>query len=101
MQVHLKVNNFLDTRPIRNTIGYIKGAMEPEKYVIIGNHHDAWVYGAIDPNSGTTVVIETARVFKAVMNATGWRPRRTIVFGSWDSEEYGLHGSNEWVEVCN
>ncbi len=73
--------------------------MEPEKYVLLGNHHDAWVYGGMDPNSGTAVMIETARVFKSVMNATGWRPRRTIVFCSWDSEEYGLQGSDEWVEV--
>ena len=100
MQVHLQVNNYLDTRTIRNSIGYIKGDVEPEKYVLLGNHHDAWVYGAMDPSSGTAVIVETARVFKAVMNATGWRPRRTLMFCVWDSEEYGLHGSNEWVEVC-
>lgn len=97
--MRLKVTNYLDRRHIKNTIGYIKGAIEPEKYVILGNHHDAWVYGARDPNGATAVLVETARVFKAVMNATGWRPRRTLVFCSWDAEEYGLIGSDEWIEV--
>lgn len=66
--------------------------------MIYGNHRDAWVFGAIDPSSGTTVMMEIARAF-GVAYKEGWRPRRTILFCSWGAEEYGLIGSNEWVEV--
>lgn len=66
--------------------------------MLIGNHRDAWVFGAIDPSSGTAVILEAARAYgEAVRN--GWRPRRTIVFCSWGAEEYSLIGSTEWVEV--
>ena len=69
-----------------------------DRYIILGNHRDAWVFGAIDPSSGTCVMIELARAFSHLLK-TGWRPRRSILFCSWSGEEYGLHGSTEWVEV--
>ena len=69
-----------------------------DRYILIGNHRDAWVFGAIDPTSGTAVLMELSRAF-GVMLKQGWRPRRTIIFCSWGSEEYGLIGSTEWVEV--
>ncbi len=72
--------------------------MEPDRYVIIGNHYDAWVYGAVDPNSGTAVMLETSRVLGSLVNESLWRPERTIVFCAWDGEEYGLLGSTEWIE---
>ncbi|XP_038053369.1 putative N-acetylated-alpha-linked acidic dipeptidase [Patiria miniata] len=80
-----------------NVIGTIKGSVEPDRYVIIGNHRDAWGYGAIDPSSGTACLMEMSRVIGQLVK-DGWRPRRTIMFGSWGAEEYGLIGSNEWVE---
>ncbi|KAI8337463.1 hypothetical protein BC941DRAFT_452316 [Chlamydoabsidia padenii] len=83
--------------PIWNVIGVINGTEEPEHAVIFGNHRDAWVYGAVDPSSGSAVLLETARVFGELLK-TGWRPRRTIILASWDAEEYGLVGSTEWVE---
>lgn len=83
--------------PIWNVIGKIEGTEEPEKAIILGNHRDAWVYGAVDPSSGSAALMELARVFGALLK-TGWRPRRTIVLASWDAEEYGLVGSTEWVE---
>ena len=64
----------------------------------MGNHRDAWVFGAIDPSSGTAVQLELARAFGTMLNQ-GWKPRRTIVFCSWGAEEYALIGSTEWVEV--
>ena len=64
----------------------------------MGNHRDAWVFGAIDPSSGTAVQLELARALGEMLKQ-GWRPRRTIVFCSWGAEEYGLIGSSEWVEV--
>ncbi|KAB7496033.1 putative zinc metalloprotease TRE2 [Armadillidium nasatum] len=80
-----------------NVIGIIKGSIEPDRYVMIGNHRDAWGYGAIDPSSGTAQVLETARVFGTFLKE-GWRPRRTIIFCSWGAEEFSLIGSSEWVE---
>ncbi|KAI8565454.1 hypothetical protein RHMOL_Rhmol03G0260600 [Rhododendron molle] len=84
------------------------GAEEPDRYaqnvlhqqkrfVILGNHRDAWTFGAVDPNSGTAALLELAeRLGK--LQKTGWKPRRTLVFCNWDAEEYGLIGSTEWVE---
>jgi N-acetylated-alpha-linked acidic dipeptidase len=83
--------------PIWNVISRIEGAEEPDKAIILGNHRDAWVYGGVDPSSGSASLLELARVFGELLK-TGWRPRRTIVLASWDAEEYGLVGSTEWVE---
>ena len=84
-------------RSIYNIFGIIRGTEEPERWVILGNHRDAWNHGAIDPNSGTTSWLETARGLAEAV-AKGWRPRRTILLASWDAEEYGLVGSVEWGE---
>ncbi|KAL3873958.1 hypothetical protein ACJMK2_037033 [Sinanodonta woodiana] len=81
-----------------NTIGILRGQVEPDRYVIIGNHRDAWVFGAIDPSSGTAVMMEIARAMGHIKKTKNWRPRRSILFCSWGAEEYGLIGSTEWVE---
>ncbi|TVU35166.1 hypothetical protein EJB05_17042, partial [Eragrostis curvula] len=44
---------------IENVFAIIEGAEEPDRYVILGNHRDAWTFGAADPNSGTAAMIET------------------------------------------
>ena len=85
-------------RPIFNVIGRIPGSDQPDRWVILGNHADAWTFGAADPNSGTASWLETARALGAARRA-GWQPRRTIVLASWDAEEYGLVGSTEWGEA--
>ncbi|GMF65891.1 unnamed protein product [Phytophthora lilii] len=82
---------------IWDVIGTIEGSEEPDKRVVLGNHRDAWVYGAVDPSSGSATLMEIARGFGDLLES-GWRPRRTIVLGSWDGEEYALLGSTEWVE---
>ncbi|KAG6615129.1 Glutamate carboxypeptidase [Phytophthora cinnamomi] len=82
---------------IWDVIGTIEGAEEPEKRVVLGNHRDAWVCGAVDPSSGSATLMEIARGLGDLLE-TGWRPRRTIVLGSWDGEEYALLGSTEWAE---
>ncbi len=84
-------------RTIWNVIGKISGREFPGEWVTSGNHRDAWVYGAVDPNSGTAAQLEAARGLGALLKS-GWRPRRTIVLASWDAEEQGLIGSTEWVE---
>ncbi len=84
-------------RPIWNVVGRIEGAARPERWVVLGNHHDAWTYGAVDPNSGTVALLEMARGL-GQLGQEGWRPQRTILIAFWDGEEYGLLGSTEWVE---
>ncbi|HLL16033.1 MAG TPA: M28 family metallopeptidase [Pyrinomonadaceae bacterium] len=97
VRVHLKTEMDLQIRTIWNVIGRIEGAEEPDRWLVLGNHRDAWTFGAVDPNSGTTAMLELARGFGELLK-TNWRPRRTIIFGSWDAEEQGLIGSTEWVE---
>ncbi|CAL4947523.1 unnamed protein product [Urochloa decumbens] len=82
---------------IENVFAVIQGKEEPDRYVIIGNHRDAWTFGAIDPNSGTAAMLEMAERLSK-LQAKGWRPRRTIILCSWDAEEFALIGSTEWVE---
>lgn len=83
--------------PAWNTIGIINGSISDE-VVVLGNHRDAWIVGgAGDPNSGSAALNEVVRSFGAALSK-GWKPQRTIVFASWDGEEYGLVGSTEWVE---
>ena len=85
------------TTPLWNVIGIVNGII-PDEVVVIGNHRDAWIAGgAGDPNSGSAALNEVIRGFGIALSQ-GWKPLRTIVFASWDGEEYGLLGSTEWVE---
>ncbi|KAL2806925.1 N-acetylated-alpha-linked acidic dipeptidase 2 isoform 2 [Daubentonia madagascariensis] len=96
-KVRMHVHNTNKITRIYNVIGTIRGSVEPDRYVILGGHRDSWVFGAIDPTSGTAVLQEIAQSFGKLMSR-GWRPRRTIIFASWDAEEFGLLGSTEWAE---
>jgi N-acetylated-alpha-linked acidic dipeptidase len=96
-RVHLALQMERRATPIWNVIARIPGRAEPERQVILSNHHDAWVYGAVDPSSGTAAMLETARALGELLRR-GFRPRRTIVLASWDAEEYTLTGSTEWGE---
>ncbi|EGT42761.1 hypothetical protein CAEBREN_28691 [Caenorhabditis brenneri] len=87
-----------EERKIQNVLGYIRGNKEPEKFVLVSNHYDSWTYGAVDPNSGTTTLLEVSRAMKEYQNSTGWAPARSILFAHWDAEEYGLIGSTEFAE---
>ncbi|KAI3961736.1 hypothetical protein MKW92_024755 [Papaver armeniacum] len=82
---------------VHNVFAVIKGWEEPDRYVLLGNHRDAWTYGAVDPNSGTAALLDIARRYALLMRY-GWVPRRTIILCSWDAEEFGMVGSTEWVE---
>jgi N-acetylated-alpha-linked acidic dipeptidase len=97
VKVHLVSQQDYQRRIIWDVIGKIKGSEYPDEWVVAGNHRDAWVYGAVDPSSGTAAMLEAVHGFGALLHQ-GWRPRRTIVFCSWDAEEQGLIGSTEWVE---
>jgi N-acetylated-alpha-linked acidic dipeptidase len=96
-RVHLVSQQDYQRRIIWDVIGKIEGSQDPDAWVIVGNHRDAWVYGAVDPSSGTAAMLEAAHGIGTLLRQ-GWRPRRTIVFCSWDAEEEGLIGSTEWVE---
>jgi len=97
-KAHLKTEQSYAVRPIWNVFAKLAGRERPDEWVMCGNHRDAWTFGAIDPNSGTIAMLEMARAIGTLANS-GWRPRRTIVLGSWDGEEYGLLGSTEWCEA--
>ena len=77
---------------IHNVFAVIKGSEEADRYVLLGNHRDAWTYGAVDPNSGTAALLDIARRLSLLMRS-GWRPRRTIILCSWDAEEFGMVGN--------
>jgi N-acetylated-alpha-linked acidic dipeptidase len=96
-KVHLKLDMDFRTRPIWNVIARIPGATLPNEWVVLGNHRDAWVYGAVDAVSGTAPLLAVGRGLGQLLKQ-GWKPQRTIILGSWDAEEYGLIGSTEWVE---
>ncbi|XP_034404357.1 N-acetylated-alpha-linked acidic dipeptidase 2 isoform X2 [Cyclopterus lumpus] len=96
-KVRMNIHTNNQVTRIHNVIGRIRGALEPDRYVILGGHRDAWVFGGIDPMSGAAVVHEIVRTFGLLLRK-GWRPRRTIIFASWDAEEFGLQGSTEWAE---
>ncbi len=97
VRVHLKTVMDYQIRKIWNVISRIEGNEEKDRWVIMGNHRDAWTFGAVDPNSGSTAMLEAARGFGELLKS-GWKPRRTILMCSWDGEEYGLLGSTEWAE---
>ena len=96
-KVRLKLAFEWANRPLYNVIARIDGSEFPDEWIIHGNHHDAWVNGASDPTSGNVALMETARGLGELLKG-GWRPKRTIILGSWDGEEWGLLGSTEWAE---
>jgi len=95
VKLHLKQD--YQYRTIWDVIGQVRGSELPNQWVVAGNHRDAWVYGAVDPNSGTAAMLEAVHGIGELLK-TGWKPKRTMVFGSWDAEEQGLMGSTEWGE---
>jgi N-acetylated-alpha-linked acidic dipeptidase len=95
VKMHLKQD--YQFRTLWDVIGRVRGTDSPEQWVVSGNHRDAWVYGAVDPNSGTAAMLETVHGIGELLKC-GWKPKRTMIFGSWDGEEEGLIGSTEWAE---
>ncbi|RNA10101.1 N-acetylated-alpha-linked acidic dipeptidase 2 isoform X2, partial [Brachionus plicatilis] len=85
-------------KKIHNVISVIRGEIEPDRYVMVGNHRDSWTFGSIDPSSATSVLLEVSRSLSELRKNSNWLPKRSILFLSWDAEEYGLIGSTEWVE---
>jgi N-acetylated-alpha-linked acidic dipeptidase len=97
-QVRLKVLSDWNQKPIYDVVAKIRGSQEPDRWIIRGNHHDGWVFGAMDPLSGQVALMAEAKAIGKLVKE-GFRPRRTLVYTSWDGEEPGLLGSTEWVEL--
>jgi N-acetylated-alpha-linked acidic dipeptidase len=97
LSVRLAVEQERKLRRTENVIARLPGRVSPQELVIVGCHHDAWSFGASDPNAGSVVLFEVARGF-AELARRGVRPRRTLVFAHWAAEEQGIQGSTEWVE---
>jgi len=95
VKIHLKQD--YQYRAIWDVVGRVRGSESPDDWVVGGSHRDAWVYGAVDPSSGTTALLEAVHGLGDLLK-TGWRPKRSLVLGSWDAEEEGLIGSTEWGE---
>ena len=97
-KIHLVIENDKKVRSIWNVVGRLRGTERPDEWVVLGNHRDAWVFGGVDPSSGSATMMETARAF-GELKRSGWKPRRTLIFASWDAEEFTLTGSTEWGEL--
>ncbi|MFZ0804901.1 MAG: M28 family metallopeptidase [Candidatus Sulfotelmatobacter sp.] len=97
VKVHLKIEMDNGTQPYYVVEGRIRGSELPDEWIVLGNHRDAWVFGGVDPSSGTASMMELTRALGQLAQQ-GMRPRRTIVVCSWDGEEVGLTGSTEWGE---
>jgi len=96
--VHLKLEFDFKTVPAYDVIARLRGSERPDEWIVRANHHDAWVNGAEDPISGMVAVLAEAQAASQLAK-TGWRPKRTIIYGAWDGEEAALIGSTEWVET--
>jgi len=95
---HLAVKSDWSLKPIYDVIAVMKGATYPDQWVVRGNHHDGWVFGASDPLSGQVALLAEAQAIGGLVSR-GWRPLRTLVYASWDAEEPMLVGSTEWAET--
>ena len=97
--VTVRLDVKMDNRDGRiwNAIARIRGSDFPDEWIVLGNHHDAWIYGAGDPSSGTAAFLELGRVLGSLLTE-GWRPRRTLVLAVFDAEEITLGGATEWME---
>ena len=97
-KVHLTVLSDWGQKPIYDVIAKLKGSTAPDQWIVRGNHHDGWVFGAWDPLAGNVALLAEAKAIGALYKQ-GWRPDRTLVYASWDGEEPGLLGSTEWAET--
>lgn len=78
----------------RNVIATLRGTQYPEEWVMVSGHFDRWFQGAADDTSGAAAVLEMARVF----SASGFKPRRSMIFMAAGSEEAGLEDpERDWL----
>ena len=97
-RVHMHVESDWGMKTVYDVIARIAGSELPDEWIVRGNHHDGWVFGAWDPLAGNAALLSEAKAIGALLKS-GWRPRRTLIYCSWDAEEPGLIGSTEWAET--
>jgi N-acetylated-alpha-linked acidic dipeptidase len=97
-KVHMAVSSDWSQKPLYDVIAKIPGSQFPDEWVVRGNHRDGWVFGAEDPLSGHVDMMAEGKAIGQLLKS-GWKPKRTIVYASWDGEEPGLLGSTEWAET--
>jgi N-acetylated-alpha-linked acidic dipeptidase len=97
-KVHLAISSDWGMKTLYDVIAKIPGAESPNEWIVRGNHRDGWVFGAWDPLSGHVAMLAEAKAVGALLQS-GWKPKRTLVYASWDGEEPGLLGSTEWAET--
>ncbi|HEX4674330.1 MAG TPA: transferrin receptor-like dimerization domain-containing protein [Steroidobacteraceae bacterium] len=97
-KVHLAISSDWGMKTLYDVIARIPGAQSPDQWIVRGNHRDGWVFGAWDPLSGHVAMLAEAKAIGALLKS-GWKPKRTLVYASWDGEEPGLLGSTEWAET--
>ena len=97
-QVHIAVKSDWSLKTIYDVVAVMKGTEAPDQWVLRGNHRDAWVFGAADPLSGHVALLAEAKAI-GKLATEGYKPKRTLVYLSWDAEEPMLLGSTEWAET--
>ena len=97
-RVHMAILSNWTQTAIYDVIAKLQGSDYPDEWVVRGNHHDGWVFGAWDPLAGNAALMDEAKAIGTLVKS-GWKPRRTLVYASWDAEEPGLIGSTEWAEA--
>jgi N-acetylated-alpha-linked acidic dipeptidase len=97
-KVRLTVLSDWSRKPIYDVIAKLKGSTAPDQWIVRGNHHDGWMFGAWDPLAGNVALLAEAKAIGGLVKQ-GWRPQRTLIYASWDGEEPGLLGSTEWAET--
>src|SRR4029453_12975849 len=95
---HMTVRSEWSLKPAYDVVAMMPGSEHPDQWVLRGNHRDGWGFGATDPISGHIAMMAEAQAIGALVKS-GWKPKRTLVYLSWDAEEPGLLGSTEWVET--
>lgn len=97
LRVRVKVDQKRDYVRANNVVGTLKGTENPDEWVILGCHFDAWSFGSTDPNSGTAMLLSLSETLGKLAKE-GKSPKRSILIAHWDAEEHGVIGSTEWVE---
>ncbi|HVY90452.1 MAG TPA: M28 family peptidase, partial [Hyphomonadaceae bacterium] len=98
-KAHINVQSEWSLKTLYDVVAMMKGTDQPDQWVMRGNHHDGWVFGASDPLSGHIAMMAEAKAIGQLVKSGAWKPKRTLVYLSWDGEEPMLLGSTEWAET--
>ena len=96
LQFNIANSTYPEGKTAYNAVAEIPGSDKKNEVVMLGGHLDSWhsATGATDNAIGCAVMMEAARILKAI----GVQPRRTIRVALWSGEEQGLLGSQAYVK---